>query len=105
MKWPASIPVNSCRVAIKFVPEILLPDDRDGDFRNTEGSPQIRVASALKGDYLDFVVCHEIIHAWLRVNGVEADLQDGMEERLADTLGHELARLLVALRANDEHSI
>lgn len=89
---------GSYSVPIIDAPRDDLPTDQLGEYgRLRAGRPVILIHEDLRGDFREFVLGHEIVHAWLRAYGLEAVLPDGAEERICDALGHELALLVRGL--------
>jgi hypothetical protein len=100
--WPERIVYGGTSFPISFVDPRDLEDGNFGECGTVDGEIQVLISKDLRGDFRDLVVCHEIIHAWLRLSGL--DISDEVqEELLCDTFGHALLQTLrIMLRPNEE---
>lgn len=93
IRWPERLQYGGVSFPILFVDANHISDDRYGECGVMDGHLQVRVSDAMTGDFRDMVVCHEIVHAWLRLSGMNVE-DEATEELLCDTFGQGLLQVL-----------
>ena len=94
MIWPDSIPYGAINIQIRFVH----PDELEnciGDYRIHRGHATCRTDETLQDGLRDSTVAHELVHAWIRLSGINLDPE--VEETVGDAISQGVVQLLGAL--------